>query len=125
MKHKIILIPGDGIGPEITDATVRCVEATGLNVEWDVRYAGSDVMEKTGNPLPPDVIDSIRKNNVAIKGPIVTPLGTGFRSVNVKVRKVLDLYACLRPCKSYKGVRSRYENIDLVIIRENTEDLYA
>ena len=125
MKHKITLIPGDGIGPEVTDATVRCVEATGLDVEWDIHYAGGDVMEKTGGPLPQDVIDSIRTNGVAIKGPIVTPVASGFRSINVGLRKELDLYACVRPCKSYKGVRSHYENIDLVVIRENTEDLYA
>ena len=125
MKHKITLIPGDGIGPEITEATRRCVEAAGLDVEWDIHHAGGDIMEKTGNPLPEDVINSIRKNKVAIKGPIVTPVGSGFRSINVKMRKVLDLYACVRPCKLYKGVRSRYENIDLVVIRENTEDLYV
>ncbi|MBN1871149.1 MAG: isocitrate/isopropylmalate dehydrogenase family protein, partial [Candidatus Omnitrophica bacterium] len=125
MKHKITLIPGDGIGPEITDATVRCVEATGLNVDWDVHNAGGEVMEKAGNPLPDDVIASIKKNKVAIKGPIVTPVGSGFRSINVRLRKELDLFACLRPCKSYKGVRSKYENIDLIVFRENTEDLYA
>ncbi len=125
MKRKITLIPGDGIGPEITEAAVRCIEAAGLDAEWDIRHAGGDVMEKTGEPLPPDVIESIRKNRVAIKGPIVTPVGSGFRSINVRLRKELDLYACVRPCKSYKGVRSRYENIDLVVIRENTEGLYA
>ena len=125
MKHKITLIPGDGIGPEIAEATRSCVEATGLNVEWDIHHAGGDIMEKTGNPLPSEVIESIRKNRVAIKGPIVTPVGSGFRSINVRMRKELDLYTCLRPCKSYKGVRSRYEDIDLVVIRENTEDLYA
>lgn len=125
MKHKITLIPGDGIGPEITEATVRCIEATGLKVEWDVHHAGGDTMEKTGDPLPPSVLDSIRKNRVAIKGPVVTPVGSGFRSINVRLRKELDLYACVRPCKLYKGVRSRYENVDLTVIRENTEDLYA
>ena len=125
MKYKITLIPGDGIGPEITDATVRCLEATGLDVEWDIHHAGSDIMEKTGEPLPEKVLDSIRKNRVAIKGPIVTPVGSGFRSINVRMRKELDLYACVRPCKSYKGVRSRYKDINLVVIRENTEDLYA
>jgi len=125
LKHKISLIPGDGIGPDIAEAAVRCVEATGLNVEWDRRQAGGDVMDKTGNPLPEDVIESIRRNKVAIKGPIVTPVGSGFRSINVRMRKELDLYACLRPCKTYEGVRSRYSNIDLVVIRENTEDLYA
>ena len=125
MKHKITLIPGDGTGPEISEATRRCIEATGLNVEWDIRNAGSDVMREKGEPLPKDVIDSIRKNKIAIKGPVVTPVGSGFRSINVRMRKELDLYACVRPCKSYKGVRSRYKDIDLVIIRENTEDLYA
>ena len=125
MKHKITLIPGDGIGPEIASATVSCVEATGLDVEWDIHKAGSDVMEKTGDPLPSKVLDSVRKNKVAIKGPIITPVGKGFRSINVKMRKDLDLYACVRPCKSYKGVRSRYGDIDLVVVRENTEDLYA
>ncbi len=125
MKHKITLIPGDGIGPEITEAMRRCVEAAGLDVEWDIHRAGGEIMEKTGEPLPKKVLDSIRKNKVAIKGPIVTPVGSGFRSINVRMRKELDLYACVRPCKSYKGVRSRYENIDLVVIRENTEDLYA
>lgn len=125
MAHKITLIPGDGTGPEITEATRRCVEATGVKIDWEVRHAGVDVMEKEGTPLPQNVIDSIRKNKVALKGPITTPVGTGFRSVNVALRKELDLYACLRPCKSYKGVRSKYENIDLIVVRENTEDLYA
>ncbi|MBL7071292.1 MAG: isocitrate/isopropylmalate dehydrogenase family protein [Candidatus Omnitrophica bacterium] len=125
MKHRITLIPGDGIGPEISDAAVRCVEATGLKVDWDTHEAGGEVMEKTGELLPQGVIDSIRKNKVAIKGPIITPVGKGFRSVNVRLRKELDLYACVRPCKSYEGVRSRYKNIDLIVIRENTEDLYA
>ncbi len=125
MTHKITLIPGDGTGPEIAEATRRCVEATGIKVEWEVVHAGVDIMEKEGTPLPQNVIGSIRKNKVAIKGPVTTPIGTGFRSVNVALRKELDLYACVRPCKSYKGVRSKYENIDLVIVRENTEDLYA
>lgn len=125
MRHKITLIPGDGTGPEIAEATRRCVEATGLDVEWDVRNAGADVAEKTGILLPPDVLESIRRNRVAIKGPITTPVGTGFRSINVTLRKELDLYACVRPCKSYEGVQSRYKDIDIVIVRENTEDLYA
>jgi len=123
--HKITLIPGDGIGPEITEATKMCVEATGVKIDWEVVHAGVDIMEKEGTPLPKNVIESIKRNKVALKGPITTPIGTGFRSVNVALRKELDLYACVRPCKSYKGVRSKYENIDLVIIRENTEDLYA
>ena len=125
MKHTITLIPGDGTGPEITHTVTKVIESTGLEVEWDIQEAGTDVLEKYGTPLPPQVLESIRKNKVALKGPITTPVGTGFRSVNVALRKELDLFACVRPCKSYPGVRSRYENIDLVIIRENTEDLYA
>ena len=125
MKHKITLIPGDGTGPEITEATRRCIEATGVNIEWEVVHAGIEVMEKDGTPLPDNVLDSIRKNRVALKGPITTPVGTGFRSVNVALRQSLDLFACLRPCKLYPGVRSRYDKVDLVIVRENTEDLYA
>ena len=125
MKHVITLIPGDGTGPEISAATVRVVEATGVNIEWDIVNAGAEVYEKEGTVLPENVIESLKKNKVGLKGPITTPIGTGFRSVNVAMRKLFNLYACVRPCKSYKGVRSRYENIDLVIIRENTEDLYA
>ncbi len=125
MSHIVTLIPGDGTGPEITEATRRVLEATGVQFNWDVQQAGIDIMKTAGTPLPPAVLDSIRKNKVAIKGPITTPIGTGFRSVNVALRKELDLYACLRPCKSYKGVRSRYEDVHLVIVRENTEDLYA
>jgi len=125
MTYNITLIPGDGTGPEIVEAARRCIEATGVKINWETVEAGIDVMEKYGTPLPPQVLDSIRKNKVALKGPITTPIGTGFRSVNVAIRKELDLYACLRPCKTYKGVRSRYDNIDLVVVRENTEDLYA
>ncbi|OFW45763.1 MAG: isocitrate dehydrogenase [Actinobacteria bacterium RBG_13_35_12] len=125
MGHIITLIPGDGIGPEITDATVKVVEATGVDIKWDIVNAGADVYEKEGTVLPDRVIDSLKKNKVGIKGPITTPVGTGFRSVNVAMRKLFNLYACVRPCKSYQGVKSRYSNIDLVIIRENTEDLYA
>jgi isocitrate dehydrogenase (NAD+) len=125
MRHTVTLIPGDGIGPEITDATVRAVEATGINIEWDVVNAGAEVFEKEGTVLPDGVIKSLRKNKVGIKGPITTPVGTGFRSVNVAMRKLFELYACVRPCKSYPGVKSRYSDIDLIIIRENTEDLYA
>jgi isocitrate dehydrogenase (NAD+) len=123
--HRVTLIPGDGTGPEIADATRRVLEGTGVKFDWDVQNAGVDVMDEYGTPLPDAVLDSIRDTKVAIKGPITTPIGTGFRSVNVALRKELDLYMCLRPCKSYKGVRSRYENIDLVIVRENHEDLYA
>ena len=126
MPHRVTLIPGDGIGPELSDATRRVLEATGVAFDWDVREAGADVMEKHGgNPLPDSVIESIARTGVAIKGPITTPVGTGFRSVNVALRKALDLFAQVRPCKSYAGVRSRYEDVDLVIVRENTEDLYA
>ena len=123
--HNVTLIPGDGTGPEISEATRRVLEGTGVKFEWDVQHAGTDVMEEHGTPLPDHVLESIRKNKVAIKGPITTPVGGGFRSVNVALRKELDLYMCLRPCKSYPGVRSRYENIDLVVVRENHEDLYA
>lgn len=125
MKRIITLIPGDGIGPEISDATARCVDALKLGIEWEIVKAGADCIAEYGTPLPENVIKSIKKNKVAIKGPIETPVGAGFRSVNVQLRKTLDLYACLRPCKSYEGVRSRYKKIDLIIVRENTEDLYA
>lgn len=124
-KHTVTLIPGDGIGPELTTAMTRVVEATGVDIEWEIAEAGAGVMEKYGTPLPEHVLDSIRKNKVAIKGPITTPIGTGFRSVNVSIRKELDLYACLRPAFSIKGNGARYDDIDLVIVRENTEDLYA
>ncbi|MCK5567729.1 MAG: isocitrate/isopropylmalate dehydrogenase family protein, partial [Actinomycetia bacterium] len=125
MKYRITLIPGDGTGPEITEATVKVVEATGVDIEWDKVNAGADVYEKEGTVLPQNVIDSLNKNKIGIKGPITTPVGTGFRSVNVALRKLFDLYACVRPCKSYAGVKSKYSDIDLVVIRENTEDLYA
>ncbi|MGH2572881.1 MAG: isocitrate/isopropylmalate dehydrogenase family protein [Actinomycetota bacterium] len=125
MAYRVTFIPGDGVGPELSEATRRVLEATGVEFDWDVQEAGADVMDKYGTPLPEQVLDSIRKNGVAIKGPITTPVGTGFRSVNVALRKELDLFCCLRPCKSYPGVRSRYENVDIVICRENHEDLYA
>lgn len=125
MKHTITLVPGDGIGPEISEAMRLVVDATGAEIDWEVQEAGADVMDKYGTPLPEHVLESIRRNKVAIKGPITTPVGKGFRSVNVALRKELDLYACLRPCFSLEGVRSRYTDIDLVIVRENTEDLYA
>ncbi len=124
-KYKVTLIPGDGTGPELAEAARRCVDALGIDIEWEAMDAGECVIEKHKTPLPDHVLESIKKNKIAIKGPITTPVGKGFRSVNVELRRRLDLYACLRPCKSYKGVRSRYENIDLVIVRENTEDLYA
>ena len=125
MAHRVTLIPGDGTGPELTEATRRVLEATGVAFDWDVQHAGVDVMETAGTPLPDETLASVKANKVALKGPITTPIGTGFRSVNVALRHELGLYACLRPCKSYRGVRSRYENVDLVIVRENTEDLYA
>jgi isocitrate dehydrogenase (NAD+) len=125
MPYNITLLPGDGVGPEITEATTRALEATGVAIRWDIRQIGEDALKKYGNPLPKEVLQSIRKNKVALKGPVTTPIGTGFRSVNVALRQELDLYACLRPCKSYPGIKSRYENIDIVVVRENTEDLYA
>jgi isocitrate dehydrogenase (NAD+) len=126
MAHRVTLIPGDGIGPELTDATRRVLEASGAEFDWDVQYAGTDVMDQNdGNPLPDHVLDAIRETGVALKGPITTPVGSGFRSVNVGLRKALDLYGQVRPCKSYEGVRSRFDDVDLVLIRENTEDLYA
>lgn len=124
-SYRVTLIPGDGVGPELAEVAKDCLEATGVKFDWDIQTAGVDVMEKEGTPLPDRVIQSIRQNKIAIKAPITTPVGTGFRSVNVALRKELDLYACLRPCKTYEGVRSRYKNIDLVVVRENTEDLYA
>ncbi len=125
MQHTITLIPGDGIGQEVSLAATRCIEATGVNIKWDNLLAGNDALEKTGELLPQSALDSIRKNKVALKGPITTPIGTGFRSVNVAIRQALDLYACVRPAKSYLGVKSSFKDIDLVIIRENSEDLYA
>ena len=125
MSYKITLIPGDGTGYELTEATRRVIDATGVDIEWEVMDAGIDVMEKEGTPLPDAVLESIRRNKVALKGPITTPIGKGFRSVNVALRKELDLYACVRPCKYYEGIRSLYKNVDVTIIRENTEDLYS
>jgi isocitrate dehydrogenase (NAD+) len=125
MAHRVTLIPGDGTGPELTEATRRVLEATGVEIEWEVKHAGVEVMESAGTPLPDETLASIKRNRVALKGPITTPIGTGFRSVNVALRHELGLYACVRPCKSYPGVRSRYTEVDLVLVRENTEDLYA
>src|SRR5438128_12187432 len=125
MVHAVTLIPGDGTGPEITEATRRVLEATGVRFDWDLRQAGLEVLGKYGTVLPDEVIESIRRTKVALKGPITTPVGKGFRSANVALRKKLDLYANLRPAKTYPGLRSRYEHIDLIIVRENTEDLYA
>jgi isocitrate dehydrogenase (NAD+) len=125
MAYRITLIPGDGTGPELVEATRRVLEATGVEFDWDVQEAGADVMDKYGTPLPDQVLDSIRANKVALKGPITTPVGTGFRSVNVAIRKALDLYANLRPARWMKGISAPYENVDLVVVRENTEGLYA
>jgi isocitrate dehydrogenase (NAD+) len=121
----VTLITGDGIGPEIADAARRCIDATGADINWEVAEAGANMMKRLGTPLPKATFESVRRSGVALKAPITTPVGTGFRSINVYMRQELDLYACLRPCKSYKGVRSRYTDIDLVVVRENTEDLYA
>jgi len=123
--YRVTLIDGDGVGPEIAEVTRHCIDATGVGIEWDVQHAGSDVAERVGTPMPDEVIESIRQNGVALKAPVTTPVGKGFRSVNVHLRQTLDLYACVRPCKSYQGVRSRYDDIDLVVVRENTEGLYA
>jgi isocitrate dehydrogenase (NAD+) len=125
MTYTVTMIPGDGIGPEVTAATRQVLEATGVKFNWEIAEAGAGVVEKYGTPLPDSVIASIRKNKVALKGPVTTPIGTGFRSVNVALRRSLDLYCCFRPCKSYPGVPSLYKDIDIIVIRENTEDLYA
>ncbi|MGE5528405.1 MAG: isocitrate/isopropylmalate dehydrogenase family protein [Patescibacteria group bacterium] len=125
MSHRVTLIPGDGTGPELAEAARLVIDATGVPIDWDVQEAGIDVMEKAGTPLPDNVLASLRANGVGLKGPITTPIGTGFRSVNVALRHALNLYACVRPCRIYPGVRTRYDRVDLVIVRENTEDLYA
>jgi isocitrate dehydrogenase (NAD+) len=125
LAYKITLIPGDGIGPEVTDAARRCIDATGVDVAWEEALAGEDARQEYGELLPAKTIQSVKKNKVALKGPVITPIGEGFRSVNVQLRQVLNLYACVRPCKWYEGVKAPYKNIDLVVVRENTEDLYA
>jgi isocitrate dehydrogenase (NAD+) len=124
-RHTITLIPGDGVGPEVSEAARRAIDAAGADIAWEVHDAGLGVVEQYGQPMPDHVLESIRRNRVAIKGPLTTPVGKGIRSVNVALRKELDLYALVRPCKWYPGVRSRYSEIDLIIVRENTEDLYA
>ncbi len=124
VKHRVTLIPGDGVGPEVVEATRRVLEATGVVFEWDRVIIGADAQEKTGTPLPPEALASIRRNGTAIKGPVTTPIASGFRSVNVALRQELDLYACLRPCKTYPGVHAPYDDVDLVVVRENTEGLY-
>ena len=123
--HNITLIKGDGIGPEITDAVVKIIKAAGVDIVWDIQTAGADVIEKEGVPLPQRVIDSVKRNKIALKSPVTTPIGRGFRSVNVQLRKELDLYANLRPCYNLPNIETRYENVDIVVVRENTEDLYA
>jgi isocitrate dehydrogenase (NAD+) len=125
MAHRVTLIPGAGIGPELAEATRRVLDATGVAFEWEVQEAGEATIASEGTPLPDRVLESIRRNKIALKGPITTPVGSGFRSVNVGLRQALNLYANLRPARSMKGVQSRYEDVDLVIVRENTEDLYA
>jgi isocitrate dehydrogenase (NAD+) len=125
VAYRVTFIPGDGTGPEIADATKRVLDATGVDFDWDVQQAGVDIMKEVGTPLPESTIESILANKVGIKGPITTPVGKGFRSVNVALRKVCNLYSCVRPCKYYEGVRTKYKDVDLVYIRENTEDLYA
>ncbi|MCJ7521840.1 MAG: isocitrate/isopropylmalate dehydrogenase family protein [Dehalococcoidia bacterium] len=125
MPHNATLIPGDGVGPEITEATIKVVDATGVDIDWEVHQVGEAAISMYGTPLPEKVLESIKKNKVALKGPVSTPVGTGFRSVNVALRRELDLYACIRPCKLFPGITSKYDEVDIVVIRENTEDLYA
>ncbi|HKG20251.1 MAG TPA: isocitrate dehydrogenase (NAD(+)) [Blastocatellia bacterium] len=125
MTHKITLIPGDGVGPEVTGAAVAVIRAAGVQIDWEPFVVGAEALTKYGDPLPKNLLDSIKKNRVALKGPAITPIGTGFVSSNVRLRKELDLFANLRPIKSLKGVKSRYEDVDLVVVRENTEDLYS
>ena len=125
MKHKVTFIPGDGIGPEVAEATRRVLEATGVEFQWDTVIIGGQAQDKFGTPLPDQALQSLRKNKVALKGPVTTPIGTGFRSVNVALRQTLDLYACLRPYKVYPGIKTPFKGVDIVVVRENTEDLYA
>lgn len=124
-KHKITLIPGDGIGPEVTGAAISVMRAAGVQFEWESFVVGAEALSRYGDPLPQDLFDSIKRTKIALKGPVMTPIGTGFVSANVRLRKALDLYANLRPIKSLKGVKSRYEDVDLIVVRENTEDLYS
>lgn len=121
----ITLIRGDGIGPEISDAVVKIIEASGLKIDWDIQTAGADIIENEGTPLPERVLDSVKRNKIALKAPVTTPIGKGFRSVNVQLRKSLDLYANLRPCKNLPNIKTKFDNVDIVVVRENTEDLYA
>src|SRR5919109_4907113 len=125
MPHEVTFIPGDGTGPELDEATRRVLEASGVEFAWDEQPAGEDVYEDEGTPFPDRTLESLKRTKVGIKGPTTTPVGSGFRSVNVLLRKELDLYSCIRPCKAYEGVRTRFPETDIVIVRENTEDLYA
>src|SRR5256886_4815724 len=124
-QHKITLLPGDGIGPEVTASVVTIIECAGVDVEWEKYFVGSEAISRFGDPLPPEVLDSIVRNKVALKGPVTTPVGTGFASINVRLRKTLDLYANLRPVRTMPNIKTRFENVDVVIVRENTEDLYS
>src|SRR5476649_688233 len=124
-KHKITLLPGDGIGPEVTASVVTIIECAGVDVEWEKYFVGAEAVARFVDPLPQEVLDSILRNKVALKGPVTTPIGTGFASINVRLRKTLDLYANLRPVRSLPNVKTRYENVDLIVVRENTEDLYS
>ena len=125
MKHRVTFIPGDGTGPEVAEASRRVLEATGVEFQWDTAIIGSQAEGEFGTPLPDQALESIRRNRIALKGPVTTPIGTGFRSVNVALRQMLDLYACLRPCKVYPGIATSFKGVDVVVVRENTEDLYA
>jgi len=124
-KHKITLLPGDGIGPEVTASVVAILECAGVDIEWEKYFVGSEAISRFGDPLPQEVLDSILRNKVALKGPVTTPIGTGFSSINVRLRKALDLYANLRPVRSMPNIKTRYDDIDLIVVRENTEDLYS
>src|SRR5213596_927319 len=124
-QHRITLLPGDGIGPEVTAAVVSIIECAGVDVEWEKYFVGAEAIARFGDPLPPEVLESILRNKVALKGPVTTPVGTGFTSINVRLRKTLDLYANLRPVKSMPNIITRFENVDLIVVRENTEDLYS
>src|SRR5213076_1555233 len=124
-QHKITLLPGDGIGPEVTAAVVAIIEAAGVNIEWEKYFVGAEAITRFGDPLPKEVLDSILRNKVGLKGPVTTTVGTGFTSINVRLRKTLDLYANLRPVRSMPNIITRYDDIDLIVVRENTEDLYS
>jgi isocitrate dehydrogenase (NAD+) len=125
VQHKITLLPGDGIGPEVTASVVSIIECAGVDVEWEKYFVGSEAISRFGDPLPPEVLESILRNKVALKGPVTTPIGTGFQSINVRLRKALDLYANLRPVRSMPNIITRYDDVDLIVVRENTEDLYS